>query len=1628
MRKTKRWPLLRVLGLLMLISLWSFGMKAQTANHPVLTWDQEVGCIKYDDRGERDYYNFYEQVQAGFCLRVCEGSTVNYSFSANNVAQVQWQITGGQVQSSSTTGAQIRWGNAGNGSITLNITYTDNTVEVLTLCVEKIISPKAYFEIDGIEPHQRDFCTFLPISFKNLSTANGGSDLVNYLWDFGDGTTSSTFEPTHTYDHPGHYTITLQVTNSCNCSSIYKWDVEVKRAKEFEISCPSVVCEGSSATYSVNDGCGGDWKVIGGSIVAHHGTSIEVVWDQVDPQDGFGYISYRSRCYCPSWTTVKVPVILRHGIIKGPDMICQGSQARFSLPQWPATEFDWMIDGASHHQMLVRTEQRNEIVVDGLTPGTYNLQVIYRNTLIDDGQCMGKSDFQFTVVERPEISTGDELTNCQHTPMTFYNNSGSSVYWQVQVGGSIVYSANGPSMSYNFPTAGTHVVTASNNGCQSDPITVEIVQTPVLTGTISGPNKVCLNTPYTYTLSEDEPGFVYMWSVTNGQIVGDNTGTEADVIFTSANAVVRVVKQAVKNGKICSSLPAQYNVSEIVINPVIQNNSGLTTFCPSSTANFTLNLGGITPDLIQWSIVSSTGATNFGSIIEGINSPNVKVGFNEISSSSAGLLKVAVTKCGRTIEKTYPIQLLAKPVITIGNIDPICSNQGNVVVPISITPALPSSAQIQILIDGVAQGTVNYTGGSSITIPNNFTNQSNNNIARSLTLQLSICNYTSSTSKNVTVYPQTELHISPQYSYVVCPTTYTGINITSTVSTGITASMVFKWYKTTSTTPIPGFTGPNLTISGPNPGGTYYLEVIDRNGCLVKSDYIYVTESCGGGTGTGGCTITPDPNASMAATWTDCDEITAGINVGYAPTSITWSGSIHLTLDPNTQNMPTGKFKTTVPGAHTVTVLLNYSGCIIIKTFTVKKHYQPKLATEITCNGDGTYKVTLHNNSLTYEIDPSLLHFGYSGPGVPSSASGNSYILNSVAPGTHNYTLTITSPGKPSCSIMLPVTLATEPSPNFTLSPLTYCSDDTISLTIPNYNASNKYEWVFSNTSFIASGATTYIQLPPGLNQPIKLRITTPYGCTYETTTANAPKVTIKTATFSSITINPPVANYCQGNAQPLTVSASPMPANVIWMLGNQQVGSGTSFLPPKSGSYWPVLIDQDGCKNNSMATNPKNYLLRKPPYASISGNTSVCYGETTTLTGITMDDTAEHRWSGPSIPANYGNWVSGNTNKVITVGGNLSPGTYTYTFFTRAANDTSCANSFTMTIVVHPPVPTPSISFQVENCDPYVLRLTANGPSTGTYTWSNGMSGQSIRVTHGGAYSVTYTETTGCSATGYIQAPHNPQRAMWIVPSGCYTVCQPSYLIGPLGMYEQYKWEVNNATTQSGSNAIQPQQIVTTGTYQLSIHQQGCTYESNRPMIQFDPKRCPQNPCRFKANFELSNTIPGGFEYHMFIDNPTGSPITVSLSSFYGYGTFIPDVVVLNPGSNSFPVEFHVNGTYSPGVHDFFIIGGPDCASILEVQLRDTHWRMLNQPASITLTPNPTTDQTTVVYHLGTAYEQAQSIAVYDLTGVQHHKQNLSGKDGEIPLSVKHLPRGTYVVVLEADGKRIATEKLIKK
>lgn len=87
-------------------------------------------------------------------------------------------------------------------------------------------------------------CLDGPISFTNSSTFG-----QEFFWDFGDGNTSTEFSPTHSYDEPGTYEVTLLVSNPETCNGVDSLTRTVTLALPQSTTLNDLeVCEGASVT------------------------------------------------------------------------------------------------------------------------------------------------------------------------------------------------------------------------------------------------------------------------------------------------------------------------------------------------------------------------------------------------------------------------------------------------------------------------------------------------------------------------------------------------------------------------------------------------------------------------------------------------------------------------------------------------------------------------------------------------------------------------------------------------------------------------------------------------------------------------------------------------------------------------------------------------------------------------------------------------------------------------------------------------------------------------------------------------------------------------------------------------------------------------------------------------------------------------------------------------------------------------------------------------------------------------------------------------------------------------------------------------------------------------------------
>ncbi len=138
----------------------------------------------------------------------CTGLNVQFADqSSSNATGWNWSFPGGTPSSSPAQNPSVTYNNPGNFSVTLTVSNAagnDTATEPDFIAVADV--PTAGFGISVVDR---------TVNFSNITT-NG----VSYVWNFGDGTNSTAFSPTHTYTEDGTFPVILIANNGCGSSTL----------------------------------------------------------------------------------------------------------------------------------------------------------------------------------------------------------------------------------------------------------------------------------------------------------------------------------------------------------------------------------------------------------------------------------------------------------------------------------------------------------------------------------------------------------------------------------------------------------------------------------------------------------------------------------------------------------------------------------------------------------------------------------------------------------------------------------------------------------------------------------------------------------------------------------------------------------------------------------------------------------------------------------------------------------------------------------------------------------------------------------------------------------------------------------------------------------------------------------------------------------------------------------------------------------------------------------------------------------------------------------------------------------------------------------------------------------------
>jgi gliding motility-associated-like protein len=222
---------------------------------------------------------------------------------------------------------------------------------------------------------------------------------------------------------------------------------------------------------------------------------------------------------------------------------------------------------------------------------------------------------------------------------------------------------------------------------------------------------------------------------------------------------------------------------------------------------------------------------------------------------------------------------------------------------------------------------------------------------------------------------------------------------------------------------------------------------------------------------------------------------------------------------------------------------------------------------------------------------------------------------------------------------------------------------------------------------------------------------------------------------FKTVYVYPPPIASINGSTTicsgyPATLSASGgnnnVPYSYLWNTGSQ--ATSITVNPTTTSTYTVTISLGSACKDTATAT-----LYTVPsPTATITGNTTLCGGNSATLTA-----------SG----GNYYVWSNNSSATTITVTPAVSS-TYSVT-----TGNGFCTHDTSVLVFVSPP-PVASITGPHDICDG--SSGTFSGHGGGTYAWNTGSTNAVINPTTAGNYSVVVT-IGACTDTAYTNLVVHP-------------------------------------------------------------------------------------------------------------------------------------------------------------------------------------------------------------------------------------------------------------------------------
>lgn len=327
------------------------------------------------------------------------------TINSGTVSQFLWDFNSdGQFSDASGIDAKYAFFSTGNWPVSLRVLSAKGCVHDTLKSVAVYPRPHALFT-------HFDACENTNIDINNISFTDFGA--LTYTWTFGDGDTSSLFEPVHLYKNPGNFALKLKVNSVFTCSDSIIKNIQIYPLPSVNFSANDVCLKTdmhfTNASFSSSGIKRYAWNFGDGiGTISQNPTH---VFEEAGSYDVSLEVESNDGCAYHVHKIVKVFALPVASIFTSVTTLCEGDSTFLEGSNLAGKTYVWST-GSLEQEISVKQAEQYELIV------------------FDNNNCWSKDSVSIVVNEVPHFNYSSDTTITLGTPLSLWADGYYDFIWK----------------------------------------------------------------------------------------------------------------------------------------------------------------------------------------------------------------------------------------------------------------------------------------------------------------------------------------------------------------------------------------------------------------------------------------------------------------------------------------------------------------------------------------------------------------------------------------------------------------------------------------------------------------------------------------------------------------------------------------------------------------------------------------------------------------------------------------------------------------------------------------------------------------------------------------------------------------------------------------------------------------------------------------------------------------------------------------------------------------------------------------------------------------------------------------------------------------------------------------------